>query len=232
MPSPFPGMNPYLERDTVWHDFHQSFVTAARDAIAAQVRPKYTVKLEEHIYIHELTADERFAVGRPDLSVLRGPGEGVQGSAAKATAPPPAYGRLPVATDVECESFIEIRDRESNELVTAIELLSPSNKRIGSDREQYLSKRRELLRSGAHFIEIDLLRGGPRLPVEDLPDCEYYAIVSRVEERPKVGIWPVRLRERLPAIPIPLRSPDLDAHLDLQVVLNRVYDAAGYEDYI
>ena len=231
MPSPFPGMNPYLERDAVWHDFHQSFITAARDAIAAQVRPKYVVKLEEHIYIHELTADERYPIGKPDLSVLRGTGETTHPPATK-TSPAPAYGRLPVATDVERESFIEIRDRENRELVTAIELLSPSNKRPGPDRNQYLLKRQELLRNGAHFIELDLLRGGPRLPVEELPECDYYALVSRVEDRPTVGIWPLSLRDRLPTIPVPLRTPDPDARLDLQSILNRVYDAAGYADYI
>jgi hypothetical protein len=36
----------------------------------------------------------------------------------------------------------------------------------------------------------------------------------------------------LPTIPIPLRSPDADAALDLQAVLQRVYDAAGYRHYI
>src|SRR5262249_38575067 len=124
------------------------------------------------------------------------------------------------------------RDRNSRELITVLELLSPSNKKSGPDREQYLAKRRQLISSPVHLVEIDLLRGGPRLPVEDLPDCDYYALVSRVEERPRVGIWPVRLRDRLPVIPIPLRSPDPDARIDLQEVLHHLYDAAGYEDYI
>lgn len=75
---------------------------------------------------------------------------------------------------------------------------------------------------------MDLLRGGTRLPLDDMPDCEYYALVSRREERPRIGIWPIRLRELLPGIPIPLRSPDPDARLDLKQALDRVYDAAGY----
>ncbi len=137
-----------------------------------------------------------------------------------------------MAVDVERLSFVEIRDRRDRQLVTVLELLSPSNKRQGPDREQYLAKRRQLLASDVHLIEIDLLRGGPRMPVEGLPDCDYCIVVSRVENRPEVGIWPIRLRARLPVIPIPLRAPDADARLDLQEALNHLYDAAGYEDYI
>jgi hypothetical protein len=132
----------------------------------------------------------------------------------------------------ERESFIEIRDRKTRELITVIELLSPSNKKAGSDREQYLAKRRQLLASPSHFVEIDLLRGGSQMPVEDLPGCDYYALVSRAEDRPQVGIWPVGIRDPLPDIPIPLRTPDADAHIDLRSIRDRVYDAAGYEDYV
>src|SRR5205807_8592511 len=103
-------------------------------------------------------------------------------------------------------AFVEIRDRVDRRLITVIELLSPTHRYAGPDREQYLAKRGQLLASGTHFVEIDLLRGGPRLPLKDLPECEYYVRVSRAEERPQAGLWPLRLRKRLPVIPIPLRS--------------------------
>jgi hypothetical protein len=144
----------------------------------------------------------------------------------------PAYGHIAPEVDIERESFIEVRDRVGRELVAVIELLSPTNKRPGPDREQYLSKRRQLLAGPVHLVEIDLLRSYPRMPVEGLPSCDYVALVSRAEERPRVGLWAVSLRERLPVIPIPLRSPDPDARLDLQEALHRIYDVAGYEDYI
>ncbi len=86
--------------------------------------------------------------------------------------------------------------------MTVIELLSPTNKYAGPDREQYLVKRRELLASPVHFVEIDLLRGGPRMPMQDLPECDYCVLVSRVETRLDAGLWPIRLRE-----PIRLRQP-------------------------
>ena len=129
-------------------------------------------------------------------------------------------------------NFVEIRDRRRRELVTVIELLSPSNKRPGPDREQYLGKRGQLLSSSAHIVEIDLLRGGPPMPSADRPDCSYSVLVSRVEPRPLAEFWPIGLRDRLPVIPVPVRPPDPDARLDLQEILHRIYDVAGYELYI
>jgi hypothetical protein len=230
MPSPFPGMNPYLEQESIWHDFHERFCPLVAELLTAQVRPHYIVKIDEHVYIHELPAESRHLVGRADVAVTRPPGSrGAQPAAEVLEAP--AQVRLP-AVDVESLSFVEIRDRASWQLVTALELLSYSNKYAGPDRDQYLAKRGQLLSSAVHLVEIDLLRGGPRMPLENLPACDYYALVSRVEERLQADIWPIRLRERLPVIPIPLRPPHGDARIDLQQVLHRIYDAAGYEDYI
>jgi len=234
MSSPFPGMNPFLEQEDVWHDFHQSFITALRDALTVQIRPKYIAKIDENVYIHELSAEQRFLLGRPDVGVLAN--ERTEGSAATAALQrgisAPVHGHVLPATDVEREPFLEIRDRETRKLVTVIELLSPSNKWSGPDRDQYLAKRKRILASNVHLVEVDLLRGGPRMPIGDLPQCDYYVMVSRCEERPRVELWPLRLRERLPEIPIPLWNGDPDATIDLQPVLNTVYDAAGYADYI
>ena len=105
---------------------------------------------------------------------------------------------------------MEIRDRQSRQLVTAVELLSPTNKRPGPDREQYLRKRRQYVQARVHLVEIDLLRNGPRLPLEDLPECDYYVLVGRSGEYPRVAVWPLRLRDSLPTIPIPLHPPDGD----------------------
>jgi hypothetical protein len=224
-------MNPYLERDEVWQDFHQSFIPLVREVLTAQVRPAFVVKVEEYLFIHELSAEERRLLGRADVGVR--PGRETALSAGHGTIlEAPVRGRLPEAVDVERHSYLEIRSREGHELVTVLELLSPSNKRPGPDREQYLAKRRQLIASPVHMVEIDLLCGGPRLPVEGLGDCDYYVMVSRAEERPEVGLWPLRLPDPLPPIRVPLRPPHADARLDLQEVLHRLYAAAGYEDYI
>ncbi len=116
--------------------------------------------------------------------------------------------------------------------MTVIELLGLSNKRAGDDREQYLAKRRELLRTPTHLVEIDLLRGWAPMPQEGRPDCDYSVMVSRAEKRRAADLWPIRLRDRLPMIPIPLRAPDSSAAVDLQEVLHRAYDGPGYEHFI
>ena len=157
MPSPFPGMNPYFEQAAHWLDFHTEFLSALRRLLAPQVAPKYIVQLEEHIYIHDLPPEPRQRLGTADLSLVQ-PGGGELAQSALGLLEAPAEVWLP-EQDVEKVPFLEVRDRQGRELVTVIELLSPSNKRAGDDREQYLAKRRELLRSPAHLVEIDLLAG-------------------------------------------------------------------------
>src|SRR5207244_2891247 len=152
----------------------------------------YIVKIDEHIYIHELAAEARKLVGRSDVEVAR-LGNGA-GGAATTVLEAPARVRLP-SVDFERISFVEVRDRAHRHLITVIEFLSPSNKKPGPYREQYLAKRAQVLASPVHFVEIDLLRGGPRMPLETLAPCDYYAMVSRAEQRPDAGIWPIRLRE-------------------------------------
>jgi hypothetical protein len=134
--------------------------------------------------------------------------------------------------DIEKVRFLEVRDRQGREPVTVSGLLSPSNKRTGDDREQYLAKRRALLHSPAHLVEINLLRGWTPMPQEGRLACDYSVLVSRAEKRGAADFWPIRLRDRLPVIPILLRSPDAAAPVDLQEVLHRAYDRPGYEPFI
>src|SRR5665213_2011032 len=230
MPSPFPGMNPYLERAEVWSDFHERFIPYAAEMLATQVEPEYIVKLDEHVYIHELPADERRLVGRSDVSIVRN-WENRRELAPSSGASAPACAILPgLAVDEERLSFIEVRDRASFEIITVVELLSPSNKT--SDRQQYIAKRGHYLQSGVRLVEIDLLRGGPRMPIAEMPECDYYVLIARPEELPRVGIWPIQLRERLPKIQVPVREPERKISLDLQELLGRVYDAARYKNYV
>ena len=225
-------MNPYLEQEDVWHGFHERMISHVSELLVPQVRPNYIVTLDESAYIHELPAEQRRLLGRPDVGVAAR-SDTAPAAAVAATLPAaPAYGRVPLSVDVERLSYVQIRDRRSRRVVTVIELLSPANKNHGPDREQYLTKRRQYFASGVHLVEIDLLRGGPRLPLEDLPGCDYYVLVSRYEDRPRVALWPIGVREPLPLVPIPLRGNEARAKLDLQNALHHVYDAAGYEDYI
>ncbi len=232
MPSPFPGMNPYLEQETVWHDFHERFLPAAATALVPQIRPKYIVVIDENIYLHDLPTGERRPIGRPDLTLARSEAPTIaRRSAAVGILEAPAQVMIP-DEDVESLSYLKILDRVSRELITVVELISPTNKRSGDHRYQYLNKRAIIRQGPAHLVEIDLLRGGKPLPAEDRPECDYSVLVSRADRRPRADFWPIRLRDPLPTIPVPLRPEDGEARLDLQALLHRVYDESGYEDYI
>jgi hypothetical protein len=228
-------MNPYLERAEVWNDFHTRFIPAAATAIGQLVAPRYFTKIEQHLYVHEPWSEDRTLIGRPEISVH-------PRTAAPTIAPVPATTIAPSAVgmleeiDVERIRYIEIRDRFSREVITVFELLSPSNKYAGTDRSQYVAKVKRILESQTNFIELDLLRGGPRMSWAGLPRCDYYALVSRVGTRfrdpPVAQVWPIGLRDPLPTIPIPLREGELEPLLDLQAIMHEVYDAAGYSMYI
>jgi hypothetical protein len=93
-----------------------------------------------------------------------------------------------------------------------------------------LRKRDEVLQSSAHLIELDLLRGGRRMPtVDPLPPADFYAIVSRVRRRPAAELYAWSLRQPLPTIPVPLAGSDPDVPLNLQTVFAATYDRAGYD---
>ena len=232
MPSPFPGMNPFLEQDDAWEDFHHGFITRAQAMLADQAGDNYIVKVETRLYVHELSAEERRFRGRADVGIsLADDVRSNPSTASVATRSAPIELTAP-AVDVEKYSFLEIRERRNRRVVTAIELLSPTNKTPGPDRDDYLRKRLNYFQSPCHFVEIDLRRGGSRPSPPDLPGCDYFVLLNRIEQRPRIGVWPLSLADRLPQIPIPLKAPDADITLDLQVVLDRTYDGAHYGNYI
>ncbi len=233
MPSPFPGMDPYIEAEGLWRNFHSRYVPAMAEAILAGAPDRYIVRIEEDIYLHELSAEERLTVGRPDafLATTAAWATSPVGPPAGALGAPVAVSLVP-AVEVERLPYLEVVDRELWSVVTAVELLSPSNKAAGGDRTTYLAKRQRLQAGPIAFVEIDLLRSGPRLPLDGLPACDFYAMVSRPDERPRAGVWPFGLRDRMPTIPIPLANGDADVPLDLRGPFDRVYDGAGYARYI
>jgi Protein of unknown function (DUF4058) len=229
MPSPFPGMNPYLEQDDAWEDFHHRFIAHMGDELGGLVGEKYQVKVETRLYLHELSAEERRYLGRADVSVSGR--HDTPGSSAVATLPAPISLSMP-DFDTEKYSFLEIRDRRNRRVITAVELLSPTNKSPGPDRDDYLRKRLQYMATRVNLVEIDLRRGGKRPAPPEIPPCDYYVVVARWLEAAGIGCWPIRLRDRLPAIPIPLTASDREVQLDLQPLFLRVFDAAHYGNYI
>jgi hypothetical protein len=224
-------MNPYLEHDDAWHNFHEQFPAAVVAMLEPQVGPNYFLRVDEHIYIHELPDEQRRLLGRSDVSVGRTSGAEVGGRSQASAVLAPRQVLLPTV-ETEGLSYVEIRDRRNRRLVTVIELLSPSNKQPGPDRDQYETKRAEVLVSRTHLVEIDLLRGGGRMPFAEEVQCDYCVLVSRAEKRPRADLWSFNLGDPLPQVPVPLAEDSADVQLDLQVILHRLYDAGGYAKFI
>lgn len=233
MPSPFPGMDPYIEGQ-LWPDFHHDFITELRRALLPALRPRYLVLIQEHVYVERGAEELRRRSIRLDTAVAeRASTDPVPsgGGAAIAVMPGPIKVTLPLAGPEEMRpAYLEVRRADTRELITVIEVLSPDNKRPRAGLEEYLHKRSLVLRSPIHLVEIDLLRGGARLPMgEPRQPADYYVFVSRAPLRPDAEVWPFTLRHRLPAIQVPLAEGDPDVPLDLQAVFDAVYDQAGYD---
>jgi hypothetical protein len=222
-------MDPFVE-DQEWEDFHSRFNTAISEVLAPGVEPRYIVRVERRIYVeHVLEADDQ--VRWADVSVLWSGSQlpvAIAEPAAAGTTVMPVECLLPDPQERR-ETYLVIREVASMEIVTIIETLSPANKRASSDgREQYLQKRQEILQSRTNLVEIDLLRGGKRLPVVGMPPGDFYAIVSRGYRRPKADVYAWTLRQPLQTIPIPLKKDEPEVLLDLQQVFTTVYDRARY----
>ena len=228
MPSPFPGMDPYLE-GAEWTSVHTELSSEISRQLAPKLSPRYIVRATRRFVAEEpedvaITPSDLY----PDVSVLDSQRHRTIAERAVAIAPEP----LQLATFIPAripQVRLEIRDVAKRQLITAIEVLSPSNKR-GKGYEEYLAKRRTILFSTTHLIEIDLLRKGQRVPMlKPLPPALYFVFVGRAERRPIVDVWPIQLPMRLPEIPVPLLPGDPDVALDLQLALHTIYDALRYD---
>ncbi len=232
MPSPFPGMDPFIESQR-WEGFHTSFVSGIRDALVAKLRPRYEVDVELRVYLERRDLEQAARTFVADVGIAGTDRQTELGGVAVATETQIEANECVLPWPVEHrEAYLVLRRPHTSEVITVIELLSPTNKlRRANGRDLYLEKRMELLQTRAHLVELDLLRGGERMPFSNPPDGDYFALISRVRGRPvaKVYGWP--LAHRLPVIPIPLAHDDPDVSLDLQAIFNLVYDRAGY-DYI
>jgi hypothetical protein len=226
MPSPFPGMDPYLEQPSRWPNVHYSLTAALRDRLQALLRPHYWVALEERVYVSDTSA----ALGRPDVSVVeRQPGPLAAGRAA-ALLVQAVEVYLPAAETVR-EPYLTVRSLEpEGRVVTVIEVLSPSNKSAGAGRDAYLEKRGQVLASAAHLVEIDLLREGRRMPFLGAPRALHYGIlISRGPERPRAEWFAFTLGDSIPPFPLPLDSDRDEPIVPLQEIVTTVYDRGGFD---
>lgn len=228
MPSPFPGMDPYLESPAFWSDFHFTFINYLREAIADRIPDNYEARIDERVSVEAPDPDAARQLIEPDVSILHDP-------AGRAGRPAPAGVAIlepitipHVMLEAHRERFVKILQRPDRSLVTVIELLSPSNK-VGDGAVTYQANRRALLLQDVNLVEIDLLLRGRRLPLSrPLPSGDYYTLISRCGRRPDCEVYAWTIRQPLPTLPIPLRAPDPDIPIDLGAVFATAYERARY----
>ncbi|MEM8805883.1 MAG: DUF4058 family protein [Cyanobacteria bacterium P01_G01_bin.38] len=230
MPSPFPGMNPYLENPELWPEVHSRLIVAIADVLNPQLMPKYRAAIDRRVY--DLQGNETLLVGIPDVTVERRSASDTPAQNNIAVMMPPASPvkvRVPMPIEVR-ESYLQIKEVATGEVVTVIELLSPTNKRTGAGRNAYEEKRREVLSSRTHLIEIDLLRSGePMALAAGNLKSHYRILMSRGDQRPQADLYPFNLPDKIPPFPLPLKTGDMEPVIDLHLLLDQVYDRAGYE---
>jgi Protein of unknown function (DUF4058) len=231
MPSPFPGMDPYVERPEIWPDFHDSLIVAIRGALNPLLRPRYAALSRDRLYVIDSQRPVYPDVGFVELSQTRASGR-------TATLEVDAPAIFDLSPEEVREPYIEIIEPAAgNRIVTSIEVLSPTNKTIGDGRDSYLKKRSELWAADVNLVEIDLLRDGeptiwvsPRR-LDTLRPWHYVIAVSR-RERHKQEVYARPLKRPLPKVSIPLAAEDKDVILDLQAAFTRCWDEGAYPELL
>lgn len=232
--SPFPGMDPFLERPAKWRSVYTRLLNAISDQLADLVSPRFFVVIEERVILTLADDPEGQLHIEPDVYLARG----AQKYEA-ATLTDSSRSKITQPTLIEAvyeeeirERYLEVRDVESREVVTTIEILSPFNKSGGQRGHiDFMKKRRNVFASPVHWVEIDLIRGGIR-PAEVANKSEYYALLKRSGTFGLFEVWYIGLREKLPTIAVPLLPGFDDVPLDLQTALDTVYQRAHYGDSI
>jgi hypothetical protein len=228
--NPFPGMNPFIEQQ--WRDAHTMLISYLRDHLQERLPTDLVARAEEAAVT--LGHDPKTRAYRPDVQIRE---PGALKETASATAAPPlsetAADPIRVFVDEEIERWIEILDTMGR-LVTVLELLSPSNKLESTERDRYLRKRQTFIQGGANLVEIDLVRQGASLTpaavrtVLRQAGAAYGVCVVRAAQPAAHEVYPIGLRDRLPAIRIPLRPTDADVVVDLQALINQCHERGRY----
>ena len=234
MKNPFPGMNPFLER--YWNDVHTRLCASISAALQPALPPGLRARAEEEVVL-ETVSGTMLGAFRADSVVIetRNPGSRERGSSV-ATVEPLIIQHTPKILVTRWVKIIDVTDGER--VVTAIEILSPGNKAAGTLNKKYRRKLRSYIEAGVNVVEIDLLRSSRKrleIRTEELPPdrrAPYLVCIHRASgDEGEWEVYPMRLREPLPTIPIPCRHADPDVALALQPLIDRTYVDGGY-DYL
>ncbi len=227
MPSPFPGMDPFLEHRTCWPDIHRRLIVYTSEFIQPQLRSKYVASISERIE-PKLLGEEDPPVGMP----VKRPRQLSEARVTNGSLVADEPQTISVLDEERRVPYIEVIEVASGTVVTLIEFLSPATK-AGKGREQYLQKQDEHLNRPANLVEFDLLSRptatfARHFEVYDPQDWRYIISISRPQRRTSVEVYAIPLKDRLPRCKIPLLLDD-DAVLDLPTVFSRCYELGSYD---
>lgn len=234
----FPGMDPYLERRGVWAEVHTGLLVALRHFLTPLLRPKYRVAVAQRVYLDRWPFNEQHSsksalMGTLETSTVHQRMPGFVALAGPVEADPPLLGELPMPEEIK-ERYLEVRDTKTQEVITAIEILSPTNKESKDGRQQYERKRRKVLASSTSLVEIDLLRGGKPFAMKvvgqnNVKASDYRIVISRSWQRPSADLYLFSVRQPIPSFLIPLRPGEQEPVLPLNRILHELYDQGGYD---
>ena len=232
MPSPFPGIDPYLETPQFWRGNHNGLIYELFGTLNQVLPPGFAALYEERVIV--LPAGRSFI---PDMLLkTREPYPPFSSVAATAVLDSPtAHGIIRIEEEEIYEGYIEIVTTDSREqILTVIEVLSPTNKKAGQSQEEYQDKQRTTIQSRINLLEIDLLRGGmhtvaaPQSLLEERGAWDGIVCLSRAEHPKEFEYWFCRMSEPLPAIRVPLMAGIEEISLSLQAAYSSVYDKGPY----
>ena len=203
--NPFPGMNPYLERSSIWPGFHFLLVVMLAEQAGPLLPDNYRIELGTR---HEIA--EPFGTP-PDL-------------------PSKDAAAIPVRMPREVRvTWLRVEAAPSRRVVTIIEVLSPTNKAPGEGRRRYIRKREAILAAGVNLVEIDLLRRWEPMPLETPPPAsDYRILICRAWQRPDALLYPFTVRQPIPQFPLPLLPDDPEPEVNLGPIIDGMHHTARY----
>ncbi|MDQ3331513.1 MAG: DUF4058 family protein [Planctomycetota bacterium] len=236
MPSPFPGMDPFLESPVFFGTLHDGLIYNLQAQLQRELPAAYYASTTDRLWVE---VEDHRRIIQPDVNVLRRdqdePDVDVRSrpvTTGVAVAEPVVVA---IVHDEHREPYVDILSRgsEGEIIVATIEILSPTNKRRESPgRELYLAKQKEVLDDGGiHLVEIDLLRGGEHttavskaVALRKSGGFDYHICTRRADRWTDALVYPIRLRDHLSRFPIPLLPGDGEVIVDLQAAFDRSYD--------
>lgn len=234
MKSPFPGMDPYLEAR--WKDAHSRMAFLASEQLATQLPAALRARIEE-TFVIETDDEGRPRRVSPDTSVTELPDKpaGERANEGGVAVAKPLVVTWAVEPSIQ-RSVRIVDTTRGHRVVTAIEFLSATNKVDPRERRAYRRKQRDLLAGGASLVEIDLIRSGnyilypPEVALPESRPATYRVSVTRAWDEGRAEVYLIGLRDRLPAIRVPLRETDPVAALDIQRLIDDAYASGRYDD--